>query len=57
MGYRFAVEKAGYSEGRGGFGEGGDIEDSCATSDLASGCGRGYSMDVKTVEQTDEAGV
>ena len=57
MGCGLAVEETGHSEGGGSFGEGGDIEDSRVASDLASGGGGGYSMDVEVVSQAGETGV
>ena len=57
VGCGLAVEETGHSEGGGSFGEGGDIEDSRVASDLASGGGGGYSVDVEVVSQAGETGV
>ena len=57
MGRGLAVEETGHSESGDGFGKGGDIEDSRVASDLASGGGRGYSMDVETIGQAGKIGV
>ena len=49
VGRGVTVEETGHPEGGGGFGERGDIADSRVASDLASGGGGGYSMDVEVV--------
>ena len=49
MGCGITIEESGHPEGGGGFGERGDIADSRVASDLASGGGGGYSMDVEVV--------